>query len=70
MNANDTELVVAHTSSGAEELAKMIPRFRIVAAFDTVPSEVLFRVFETKGNNTKPSLVYCGDDRSGNKVAA
>jgi predicted dinucleotide-binding enzyme len=70
MNADDTELVVAHTSSGAEELAKMIPKSRVVAAFNTVPSEVLFSVFEAKGNTTKPSLVYCGDDRRGKKVAA
>src|SRR5437764_5293191 len=42
MNDDDTELVVAHTSSGAEELAKRIPKARVVAAFQTVPSEVLF----------------------------
>src|SRR5260221_11255133 len=41
MNANDTRLVIAHTSSGAEALAKKLPRSRIVAAFGTVPSEVL-----------------------------
>ena len=70
MNDDNTELIVAHTSSGAEELAKMIPKARVVAAFNTVPSEVLFSVFEAKGNATKPSLVYCGDDRSGKKVAA
>lgn len=70
MNADDTELVVAHTSSGAEELAKMIPKSRVVAAFNTVPSEVLFSVFEAKGNATKPSLVYCGDERRGKRVAA
>ena len=32
MNADDTELVVAHTSSGAEELAKKVPGARLVAA--------------------------------------
>ncbi len=69
MNTDDTELVVAHTSSGAEELAKMIPKASVVSAFNTVPSEVLFSVFENKGKITKPSLVYCGDDRSGKKVA-
>src|SRR5881409_1800207 len=41
MNEDNTELVVAHTSSGAEELAKRMPKARIVAAFGTVPSEVL-----------------------------
>src|SRR5216684_6738238 len=42
MNDDNTELVVAHTSSGAEELAKRLPNARVVAAFNTVPSEVLF----------------------------
>src|SRR5437016_11608666 len=35
MNADDTKLVVAHNSSGAEALAKMIPKARVVAAFNT-----------------------------------
>src|SRR4029450_5294850 len=37
MNDDDTELAVAHTSSGAEALAKKIPRAHVVAAFNTVP---------------------------------
>src|SRR6266581_4908901 len=61
MNADNTELVVAHTSSGAEELAKMTPKARVVAAFQTVPSEVLFGVFEARRKARRPSLVYCGD---------
>src|SRR5713226_9273051 len=32
MNDDNTELVVAHTSSGAEELAKMVPNARVVSA--------------------------------------
>ncbi len=48
MNADNTELVVAHTSSGAKELAKMLPKSRVVCAFNTVPSEVLFGVFEAR----------------------
>src|SRR5713101_1627749 len=70
MNEDSTELVVAHTSSGAEELAKMIPKARVVAAFQTVPSEVLFGVYEAKRKASRPSLVYCGDDKSGKSVAA
>src|SRR5207249_7277056 len=70
MNADDTALVIAHTSSGAEELAKKVPKARIVSAFGTVPSEVLFRVFEARRKATKPSLVYCGDDASSKKIAA
>ena len=70
MNADDTELVVAHASSGAEELAKRVPDARIVAAFNTVPSEVLFGVFAARRKPNRPSLVYCGDDPDGKRVAA
>src|SRR5437773_5868485 len=70
MNEDDTELVVTHTSSGAEELAKRIPKARVVAAFQTVPSEVLFGVYDAKRKARRPSLVYCSDDESGKGVAA
>lgn len=70
MNADDTELVIAHTSSGAETLGKRVPRARVVSAFNTVPSEVLFGVFEARRKATRPSLVYCGDDASGKGIAA
>src|SRR5216110_3943982 len=62
MNDDDTALVVTHTSSGAEKLAKRIPKARVVSAFNTVPSEVLFGVFEAKRRAKRPGLVYCGDD--------
>ncbi len=70
MNEDNTELVVAHTSSGAEELAKRIPRARVVAAFGTVPSEVFFDIYEARRKAKRPSLLYCGDDRRGKEVAA
>ena len=64
MDADNTKLIVANTSSGAEELAKKIPKARVVAAFNTVPSEVLIGVFEAKRKAKRPSLMYCGDDES------
>ncbi|HEX6370236.1 MAG TPA: hypothetical protein VF006_15055 [Longimicrobium sp.] len=70
MNDDDTALVVAHTSSGAEELAKRVPGARVVSAFGTVPSEVLSGVFEAREDAPRPSLVYCGDDADANRVAA
>ena len=70
MDAGNTGLVVANTSSGAEELAAMIPKAKVVCAFNTVPSEVLFGVFEARHNTSRPSLVYCGDDSDSKKVAA
>jgi hypothetical protein len=69
MDADNTELVVAHTSSGAEELAKRIPGARVVAAFGTVPSEVFFAVYEGRRKAKRPSLVYCSDDRKAKNVA-
>jgi len=70
MNDENTELVVAHTSSGAEELAKKVPKARVVSAFNTVPSEVLFGVYEAKRKASRPSLVYCGDDSSSKRIGA
>jgi predicted dinucleotide-binding enzyme len=70
MNEDDTELVIAHTSSGAEELAKRIPKARVVSSFNTVPSEVLFGVYEARRRVNRPSLVYCGDDARSKRLAA
>jgi hypothetical protein len=70
MNANDTGLVVAHTSSGAEALAKKLRGAHFVAAFGTVPSEVLFGVFEGRRRTRRPTLIYCGDDQRAKDVAA
>ena len=70
MNLDDTELVISGTSSGAEALAKKLPAARIVSAFNTVPSEVLFNVFAARRKKTRPSLIYCGDDSKAKKIAA
>ena len=73
MNANDTALAVAHTSSGAETLAKKVRKVHVVSAFSTVPSEVLFDVFRRKNKTRtrrRPSLLYCGDDRHAKRIAA
>jgi predicted dinucleotide-binding enzyme len=70
MNADNTELVVAHTSSGAEELARRTRGARVVSAFGTVPSEVLFGVFDARRKANRPSLIYCGDDQGAKEVAA
>jgi predicted dinucleotide-binding enzyme len=70
MNADDTDLVIAHTSSGAEALAQKVPGAHVVSAFGTVPSEVLFDVFAARRKANRPSLVYCGDDQRAKKLAA
>ncbi len=70
LNADNSEFVVAHTSSGAEELARRAPGARVVAAWNTVPSEALFNVFAARNKAPRPSLLYCGDDRGAKEVAA
>jgi predicted dinucleotide-binding enzyme len=71
MNADDTKLVIAHTSSGAEALSKKVRKAHVVSAFSTAPSEVLFDVFSRRRRTRRrPSLLYCGDDRNAKKVAA
>jgi predicted dinucleotide-binding enzyme len=72
MNASDTALVIAHTSSGAEALARKTKRAKVVSAFGTVPSEVLFDVFEARRRRTRrrPSLLYCGNNEQAKNVVA
>lgn len=71
MNDANTELVLAHTTSGAEALAQKVPGCRVVAAFGTIPSEVLFGVFGARGRKgARPSLLHYGDDAEAKEVAA
>jgi predicted dinucleotide-binding enzyme len=70
MDAENTKLILGNTTSGAEELAKKVPRAYVVSAFNTIPSEVLFGVYESRRKKIRPSLVYCGDDDNGKTVAA
>ena len=70
MDANNADLVFGLTTSGAEELGKKVPKAKVVCAFNTVPSEVFFDVYEARQKKNRPSLVYCGDDAGSKKVAA
>ena len=70
MNDDDTTLVIAHATSGAEALAKKVRRAHVVSAFDTVPSEVLFGVYAARRRTRRPSLMYCGDHAGAKRIAA
>jgi predicted dinucleotide-binding enzyme len=69
MSADDGELVVAHTSSGAEVLAKRLRGAHFTAAFGTIPSEVLFDVFARRRRKPRPSMLFCGDDATARRTA-
>jgi 8-hydroxy-5-deazaflavin:NADPH oxidoreductase len=70
MSADDSRMVVGYSTSGAEILAEKVPGAHVVSAFGTVPSEVLFPVFERRGRSKRPDLIYCGDKKGAKKVAA
>jgi predicted dinucleotide-binding enzyme len=70
MDAGNTKLIVGTTTSGAEELARKLPRAHVVCTFNTVPSEILFAVFDAKHKKSHPSLVYCGDEPRSKQIAA
>jgi len=70
MDDGNTKLILGASTSGAEALAKKVPQAKVVSAFNTVPSEVLFGVFEARRKSTRPSLVYCGDEEPAKDVAA
>src|SRR5436853_2035050 len=64
MNEDNTELVVAHTSSGAEELEKRFQRLGSSAPSTPCRAKCFLGVFEARRKSTRPGLVYCGDDSS------
>ncbi len=71
MNEDDSQLVIGHTSSGAETLAAKLPGVAVVSAFGTIPSEVVNSVFEARASGApSPDLVYCGDDGSAKQAVA
>ena len=70
MSKDDTHMVIGHTTSGAEALAAKVPGAQVVSSFSTVPSEVLFPVFERRGKGSPPDLIYCGDNEGAKKTAA
>jgi predicted dinucleotide-binding enzyme len=58
MNADDTGLVVAHTSSGAEELARRTAGARVVAAFNGAERGALRRLRGAKQRHAaEPGLL-------------
>lgn len=70
MDAANTGLVLGHTTSGAEALAKKVPAARVVSALNSIPSEVLAGVFAARGSGTPPGMLYCGDGRGAKEMAA
>ena len=70
MSEDDSGLVLGHTTSGAETLQKKLPKAKVVSAFQTVPSEVFFGVFEKRKSKQRPNLVVSSDDQKAKEVVS
>lgn len=67
---DNTVLLIGHTSSGAEELAKRVPGTPVVSAFHTIPNQVLPGVFARRNETPRPGLILSGDDAEAKKLVA
>ena len=73
MNADDTGLVVGHSSSGAEELGKKVPQAQVVSAFGRCrvkSSSASSKRGTSCIGGIEPSLAYCGDDVAAKNLVA
>ncbi len=65
--AADMTVAIGHTTSAAEEIARVIPAAHVVKAFNSIPPEVLDN--PTFGG-LKADGYYCGDDSSAKHAVA
>jgi hypothetical protein len=61
-------LVIGHTTSGAEEIAKWASGARVVKAFNHVYAELLDS--DPRFDSGNATVFYCGDDREAKEVVA
>jgi hypothetical protein len=61
-------LTVAHTTSGAEEVAKMAPGARVVKAFNHVFAEIIHS--NPRFGSQNVTTFYCGDDAVAKQTVA
>ena len=62
-----SELALGHTTSAAEEIAKMAPGAKVVKAFNSVFADIYHSESRLFGSRM-PTMFYCGDD-AGAKTA-
>lgn len=60
---------IGHTTSSAEEIAKMIPQARVVKAFNTIFAAIMEQGKQKFGSETATGF-YCGDDAEAKQAVA
>jgi 8-hydroxy-5-deazaflavin:NADPH oxidoreductase len=66
VNSEFTELTIGHTTSAAEEIARMKPEAKIVKVFNT---NGVRNMAEPAYDNTRVTMLYAGDDEEANLTA-
>lgn len=61
-------LLFGHTTSAAEEIAKLLPNAKVVKAFNTIASPVIQSDSGVKFNGVLPDVYYCGDDEEAKAI--
>jgi predicted dinucleotide-binding enzyme len=61
-------MLIGHTTSAAEEIAKLIPEAEVIKAFNTIASPVLQSEKGVVFNGIPPDVYFCGDDAEAKAV--
>ena len=69
INEDYSALTLGYTTSGAEEIAKLVPEALVVKAFNTVFAKI-FASQNPKINGSTISIFYAGDDRDAKNIVA
>jgi predicted dinucleotide-binding enzyme len=70
MQPDDSDLAIGHDTSGAEQLAVRLPAARVLAAFNTIPSELIRPDLQQMTRDERPHVVIMGDDTAAKDVVA
>jgi predicted dinucleotide-binding enzyme len=69
MNDTYSDLVVGHTTSGAEEIANLAPGARVVEALNAIFAETL-QSGPLRFGDQVPTVFFCGDDAAAKRTVA
>ena len=64
----ELSLAIGMTTSAAEEVQKLVPKARVVKAFNTLFAELLD--LQLSEDDTPPQVIYAGDDRAAKERVA
>ncbi len=69
LNREASDLIIGHTTSAAEEIARLVPGARVVKAFNTAFAELYHSGSRLFGSR-RPTMFYCGDDGEAKTVVS